>query len=352
MHMVTIGADLHKRTHTVVAVDDNGRRLAERSVGATPAGHLELLTWARERFPERRWALEDCRHLSRRLERDLVLAGEAVVRVPPKLMAGARRSGREPGKSDPIDALAVARAALREPDLPVARLDGPEREIRLLVDHREDLVAERTRAQNRLRWHLHELTPGEEPVARGLDRRIVLDRLAADLESRTGTVARIAAELVARIRELTSVIDRLEREIGERVASLAPTLLALPGCGALTAAKLVGEAAGIERFRSSSAFARHNGSAPVPVWSANSGRHRLSRTGNRQLNVALHRIAITQIRLAGRGRDYVAKRRAAGDTKTEAIRALRRHISDEVYRRMRDDDHLRATGQAALATAA
>jgi transposase len=350
--MVTIGADLHKRTHTVVAVDDNGRKLAERTVPATPAGHPQLLEWAKERFPERRWALEDCRHLSRRLERDLVTAGEAVLRVPPKLMAGARRSGREPGKSDPIDALAVARAALREPDLPVARLDGPERDVRLLLDHRDDLVAERTRAQNRLRWHLHELTPGDEPVSRGLDRRNVLDALGARLSGTEGTVARIAAELVTRIRELTGAIDRLEREIADRVASLAPTLLALEGCGPLTAAKLVGETAGISRFRSASAFARHNGSAPVPVWSANSGRHRLSRTGNRQLNLALHRIAITQMRLESRGREYIAKRRAAGDTKTEAIRALRRHISDEVYRRMRHDEGLRAASQAPLAMAA
>ena len=350
--MVTIGADLHKRTHTAVAVDEQGRRLAETTLPATPAGHLALLAWAQARFPERRWALEDCRHLSRRLERDLLVAGEAVVRVPPKLMAGARRSGREPGKSDPIDALAVARAALREPDLPVARLDGPERELRLLVDHRDDLVAERTRAQARLRWHLHELSPGEEPAPRSLDRRIVLDALERRLVLLEGTVARIAAELVARIRDLTLVIDRLEREIGSLVADLAPTLLALPGCGSLTAAKLLGETAGIGRFRSAAAFARHNGSAPVPVWSANSGRHRLSRTGNRQLNLALHRIAVTQIRLEGRGRDYLAKRMAAGDSKTEAIRALRRRISDEVYRRMRDDEQHQATRQADLAMAA
>ena len=350
--MVTIGADLHKRSHTVVAVDETGRRLAERTVAATPAGHLELLTWARDRFPGCRWALEDCRHLSRRLERDLVTAGESVVRVPPKLMAGARRSGREPGKSDPIDALAVARAALREPDLPVARLDGPEREVRLLVDHRDDLVAERTRAQNRLRWHLHELFPGEGPAPRSLDRRHVLDTLEDRSAGIDGTVARIARDLVARVRELTMVIDRLQREIEARIRPLAPNLLALEGCGALTAAKLVGEAAGIVRFRSASAFARHNGSAPVPVWSANSGRHRLSRTGNRQINVALHRIAITQMRLDGRGKDYIAKRRAAGDSSTEAIRALRRRISDEVFRRMRHDDDLQATGQAPLALAA
>jgi transposase len=350
--MVTIGADLHKRSHTLVAVDEQGRKLGEVTAPATPAGHLVLLDWAEARFPERRWALEDCRHLSRRLERDLLVAGESVVRVPPKLMAGARRSGREPGKSDPIDALAVARAALREPDLPVARLDGPEREVRLLVDHRDDLVAERTRAQARLRWHLHELTPGEEPSPRSLDRRHVLDGLEARLAELEGTVARIAAELVSRIRELTAAIDGLEHEISRLVAGLAPSLLALPGCGPLTAAKLVGETAGIGRFRSAAAFARHDGTAPVPVWSADSGRHRLSRTGNRQLNLALHRIAVTQIRLGGRGRDYLAKRMAAGDSKTEAIRALRRRISDEVYRRMRQDEAYRATSQVPLAMAA
>src|SRR5882672_9640735 len=107
--MITIGVDSHKRTHTVVAVDGNGRRLAEKTLATTPAGHLELVRWSR-RWRERRWALEDCRHLTRRLEADLVRAGELVVRVPPKLMAGTRRSTREPGKSDPIDALSVARA--------------------------------------------------------------------------------------------------------------------------------------------------------------------------------------------------------------------------------------------------
>ena len=349
--MVTIGADLHKRWHTAVAVDDNGSRLAERTVRATPAGHLELLAWA-ERWDERRWALEDCRHLSRRLEADLVRGGESVVRVSPKLMAGARRSSREPGKSDPIDALAVARAALREPDLPVAQLDGAEREVRLLVDHRDDLVGERTRAQDRLRWHLHELTPGDEPVARGLDRQHVLAALEVRLSGLSGVVARIAAELVARIRELTTVIDRLEREIARLVADLAPTLLTLQGCGALTAAKLVGEVAGIGRFRSAAAFARHDGTAPVPVWSGNQTRHRLSRGGNRQINVALHRIAITQLQRPGKGRDYLASRMAGGDTKTEAIRLLRRRVSDEVYRRMRLDEATRAACQESLAMAA
>lgn len=348
--MIVIGIDSHKRTHTAVAIDGTGRKLAEKTLPATSAGHLELVRWA-ARFSERRFALEDCRHLSRRLSSDLLRAGEAVVPVPPKLMAGARRSSREPGKSDPIDALAVARAALRE-DLPTATLDGPDREVRLLVDHREDLVAERTRIENRLRWHLHELDPGSEPPTRSLDRAVVLAALERDLAAAPGIVGRIARELVSRIRELTAAINELEREIGRLVADLAPSLLELVGCGPLTAAKLVGETAGVGRFRSRAAFARHNGTAPLPVWSGNTERHRLSRTGNRQLNVALHRIAITQLQREGPGRMYIDRRRTMGDTKTEAIRALRRRISDEVFRRMRDDEAARAASPSGLAVAA
>jgi len=213
-------------------------------------------------------------------------------------------------------------------------------------------VAERTRAQNRLRWHLHELDPGTEPPARALDRAVVLTALEARLAGQPGTVARIARELVGRIRELTTTINALEREIGRLVADLAPSLLALTGCGPLTAAKLVGETAGIGRFRSAAAFARHNGSAPLPVWSGNTERHRLSRTGNRQLNVALHRIAITQLQREGPGKTYLEHRRALGNTKTEAIRALRRRISDEVFRRMRHDEAARVAESSRLAAAA
>ncbi len=348
--MVVIGLDAHKRTHTVVAVDGTGRKLGERTVSTSPAGHLELLRWVR-RWRERTWALEDCRHLTRRLERDLLAAGERVVRVPPKLMAGTRRSNREPGKSDPIDALSVARAALREPGLPTARLDGLERELRLLVDHREDLVVDRTGHQERLRWFLVELGIAEPP-ARSLDRAVVLDRLAAELADRTEPVARFARDLLIRIRELTAAVDALEREIRVLASQVAPSLLALTGCGHLTAAKLVGQTAGITRFRSRAAFARHNGTAPVPVWSGNTVRHRLNRGGDRQLNVALHRIAITQLQRPGPGKEYLAKRMAAGDTKTEAIRALRRRLSDEVFRRLMTDETDRIQALTALTVAA
>lgn len=197
--MMVIGIDAHKRSHTAVTVDEMGRQGFVKTVGTTTQDHLRLLKWAVGFAEERLWAIEDCRHLTRRLERDLIAAGESVVRVSPKLMAHVRDSARSYGKSDPIDALAVARAALREPDLPIARLDGIEREIRLLVDHREDLVAERTRIIARLRWHLHELDPGWTAPTK-LERHSAFDKVKAHLSDHndgamvpaTGTAARRA----------------------------------------------------------------------------------------------------------------------------------------------------------------
>jgi transposase len=348
--MVVLGIDAHKRTHTVVAVDEAGRRLGVKVTQSTStAAHLDLVVWAGRFGPGRRWAVEDCRHLSRRLERDLLGAGEVIVRVPPKLMAHCRDSARTYGKSDPIDALAVARAALREPGLPAARLDGPERELRLLTDHREDLVGERTRMLNRLRWHLHELDPGWDPKPRSLRSRKNITAVASRLAGMDGMVARIAADLTRRIAALSADISALEQEITVLAGALAPSLLDLDGAAALTAAKIVAETAGIGRFRSKDAFARHNGTAPLPVWSGNQVRHRLSRTGNRQLNCAVHRIAVTQIRCSPPAQAYLKNRIAAGNTKAEALRALKRRISDAVYRALQADTAILAApvGQAA-----
>ncbi len=152
-------------------------------------------------------------------------------------------------------------------------------------------------------------------------------------------VAEIATELVGLIGELTARINQLERRIAELVAVIAPNLLELDGCGSLSAAKIVGETADVTRFRSRGAYAMNNGTAPIPVSSGNYTRFRLNRGGNRQLNAAMHRIALTQTRLSGRGHDYLDQRMAAGDTRKQALRALRRRISDEVYRRLwRDHD--------------
>lgn len=345
--MVTLGVDAHKRTHTIVAVDQHGRQIAERTIGTTTKDHLGLLRWAAQLGDDRAWAVEDCRHLSRRLERDLLAAGESIVRVPPKLMAGTRNSARTFGKSDPIDALAVARAALREPDLPVVRLDGPERNARLLTDHRESLVAERTRVICRLRWHLHELDPSWEPNARALDRASAYDAIDEHIAGLDGIIARLARTLVARCRQITLEIDQLTAEISELVERLAPSLIAVPGCGPLTAVKILGETAGVERFKSKDAYARHNGTAPLPVWSSNKARHRLSRTGNRQLNAALHRIAMTQARCHPPARAMMARRKESGDSGREALRILKRRLSDVIYTALRADIIARAKPAAA-----
>ena len=177
------------------------------------------------------------------------------MRVPTKLMAHARDGARSYGKSDPIDALAVAKAAQREPDLPAVRLDGPAREVRLLSDHRDHLVAERTRVINRLRWRLHELDPDNEPPARDLRRPKHLNQVEARLTTYDGLVARLAGELLVSCRQLTERIHEFDRELDSLVAQLAPTLLSICRCATLTAAKILGETADVRRFRSRHAFA-------------------------------------------------------------------------------------------------
>src|SRR4051812_18552383 len=275
--------------------------------------------------------------MTRRLERDLIAAGESIVRVSPKLMADVRDSARTYGKSDPIDALAVARAALREPELPVAGLDGAERELRLLIDHREDLIAERTRIISRLRWHLHELDPGWLPPA-NIDRTSAFTAITAHLNTcaEGGLVLWLARRLVEYLQVMTLEINALTAEITERVTAVAPSLLAIVGCGPLTAAKILGETAQVRRFRSKDAFARLNGTAPIPVWSSNKQRHRLSRTGNRQLNAALHRIAMTQARMHPPAKNYWAaesrRRRRNGSTTDPQTSTLRRRLPSHPHR--------------------
>jgi transposase len=328
--MIVIGVDVHKHSLTAVAVDEAGRMLDEKTVAAADG---ELLAWAEGLAEERLWALEDCRQLTRWLERGLVAAGEQLVRVPPKLMAPERRAGRARGKSDPIDALAVARAALREPGLSRPRADEqPFRELKLLVDHRDDLVDERRRAQQRLRWHLHQLDPSLAVPARRLDRPSQLDRVTRWLARREQDVqVRIARELVSRCRTLTRSILELDRELEQRTAQTAPALLQLPGCGTLTAAKLLAELGPIDRFDTDAQLARHSGVAPLEASSGRVQRHRLDRGGNRQLNAAFHRIAITQARYHPPARAYLERKHAEGKSRREAIRCLKRQLARVVF---------------------
>jgi transposase len=333
--MIVIGADPHKRTHTVCAVDAaTGELRSSETVAASKAGHARLLAWGRGLGDGRVWAIEDCRHVSGGLERSLIDAGERVVRVTPKLMAGQRRSARQRGKSDEIDALAVARAALREgiDKLPTAHLDEAALELKLLSDHRDNLVADRTDSQRRLRWHLHDLWPGYDIPAAALDRTIWLDKTGRRL-ARTDQTARVrvSRDLIRSIRQSLRQERNLEKEIAALVKDQAPQLLDIPGCGPLTAARIIAETAGAQRFKTDAQFARLAGVAPIPASTGNTNRHRLDRQGNRRLNCAIHRIAITQARTHPPARTYLNRKQTEGKTTKEAIRALKRHLARTIH---------------------
>src|SRR3954470_2191489 len=237
--MIVLGADPHERSHTVAAVATaTGELRGEQTVAVGRRGFGALLRWARSLDGERVWALEDCRHVSGSLERFLIARGERVLRIPTHLTATARRSARQRGKSDPIDALNVARAALREglESFPAAHLDGPELDLRLLVDHRERLVAHRVELNNTLLWHLHDLwpelqLPGSSLFSKKWSTRIA--RRLARAEQRLRV--RIARDELRRLRELTETIRALAREITQLVEQIAPQLLAEPGFGPLIA---------------------------------------------------------------------------------------------------------------------
>jgi len=337
--MIVIGVDVHKHSLTAVAVDEVGRPLAERT-GPVEDG---LVAWARSVAPGRLlWAVEDCRHVTRGFEQMLLAAGERLVRVPPRLTGPERRRGRTRGKSDQLDALAVARAALREPRLDSPRPQEPRlRELKLLVDHRDDLVAERRRCQQRLRWHLHELDPSLRVPLGALDRTVWLERLRRQLARHEQTTqARIARELLGRCRELTRSISELDRELQARMQRTAPRLLELAGCGPISGAKLVCEIGPIGRFASDAQLARHAGVAPLDASSGKHQRYRLDRGGNRQLNCALHRIAVTQGRTYAPARAYLERKQNEGKSRREAIRCLKRQLARTVYTTLKTESAL------------
>jgi len=331
--MIVIGVDTHKGSHALAAVDEGtGKVRGSRQIKADGPGHLVAVRWARELDEERVWAIEDCRSCSRRLEQALLAAGERVVRVPPNRMGASRKGEREPGKSDEIDALAVARAVVKDgvERFPVAYLNEQAMEIRLLLEHRNDLVGERTRTVNRLRWHLLELCPELEASLKrkALNQPRTLDRVDRQLRKLpTGARVRIAREQISCLRGLNRDVEQLAAELAELVTAHRPQLLAEQGCGTLTAAILIGHTAGNERFHSEAAFGLQTGTAPIPCSSGKRTQHRLNRGGDRQLNHALHIIAVTRAQHDPATKEYLARKEAEGKTKKGALRSLKRHLA-------------------------
>ena len=330
--MIVVGVDTHKGSHALAAVDEGTSRVrGHREIKANDAGHPAAVRWVRGLDDERVWAIDDCRHVSRRLEQALLAAGERVVRVPPHRMGASRRGERERGKSDQIDSLAVARAVVNDgiEKFPAAFLDERAMEIRLLSDHRHDLVVERTRTINRLRWHLVVLSPELEASLkkRSLDQTPVLDRV--DRRPRrmsAGARVRVRREQVSQIRGLTRQVNALESQLAALVQAHRPQLLAEKACGALTAAILIGRTAGAERFASDASFALQSATAPIKCSSGQRDRHRLKprRGPPAQPRAAHHRDHPRPTRPC---HPEVPRKEGEGKTKKGALRCLKRHLA-------------------------
>jgi transposase len=332
MKKVLIGVDPHKASVAVAVVDEVGELLERASFPQNRAGLRALERWAK-RFPERRWAVENASGLGRHLAQRLAASGESVVDVPPKLSARVRvLSTGNARKNDGLDALATALAAWRNERLPTVDPEAGSEVLRLLSERREDLVAERTRALNRLHGLLRDLVPGGVPGMLSSHRaaRIlhgIRPQNTSDLLRR-----RLASEVLRDIRALERKIADLNERIEAEVEVSGTTLTEIFGVGPILAAKIIGTVANVRRFSTKAHFASYSGTAPVEASSGEVVRHRLSLAGNRRLNNALHMVAVCQARSNVRGGAYYRKKLAEGKSRKEALRCLKRRISDVVFK--------------------
>jgi transposase len=328
--MRALGIDTHKATLTACLIDEIGMAVAEATFPSDPAGFTAVLAWLRDHGGVERIGLEGSASYGAGAARFLLAAGEAAVEVPPQLSHRERLRTRRAGKSDPGDALAIARVTQREAELPPVRLPDASREIGLLVKAREDLVAEATRIRNRLHADLVVLVPGYGTTAANLVAERHRKRVSQLLRRLPGIHAELARDRLARLERLAAEARAHERRIEALVAD--HPLRTLPGAGALVTAKLIGEAGDVRRFRSADAFAMLAGVAPIPASSGQVSRMRLNRGGNRQLNRALFSIAFAQVRTHPPAQAFVARKRAEGKSWREAIRALKHHLAPIVFR--------------------
>jgi transposase len=335
---VMIGVDPHKATHTAVAIDGCEVELAKLKVRASKRQSAQLLTWAAE-FEDRAWAVESAAGLGYLLAQQLLAAGETVLDVPATLAARVRVLGTgRSDKNDPNDARSVAIAALRAPALSVVRAEDHVSVLRLLAKRNLDLGRWRNKVCCRLHALVAELIPG------GIATEIVVAQASELLEGLQpeGATARerhrMALELVEDLVHIDIQGRESRRRITAAVAASGTTLTDIFGVGPVIAAMLIGYTGDPRRFATEHRYAAYNGTAPVEFSSAGRKTHRLSRRGNRTLNHAIHMAAVTQIRHAhSPGRGYYDRKVAEGKTRREALRALKRRISDVIYRHLIDD---------------
>jgi transposase len=337
--------DPHKRSATVEVVDDRGRVLAVGRYGTDKSGYAAMLEAGRG-YPDRLWAIEGCNGIGKHLAHRLVHDGETVVDVPAKLSAQARVFATGNGrKTDPVDAHSVAMVALRTPSLVRVEVDDDLVVLGMLVDRRDELGRARTQTINRLHKLLLELFPGGAPqyLSSHKAQALIATIKPRDLVGKTRR--RLAVELIVELEGIDKKIKTIKKELTALVEARDSSLMTLTGIGPSSAARLLADVGDIHRFADRDKFASWNGTAPLDASSGEQTRHRLSRAGNRRINRALHIMAVVQLRHRTEGRAYFDAKKAAGKTSMEAMRALKRRLSNVVYTQMLTDQKRReATG--------
>jgi len=335
MGRVVIGMDPHKRSATIEIIDEHEQVLARGRFGTDTDGYRAMLAAGRQ-FPERVWAVEGCAGIGRHIAQRLVADGEPVLDVPAKLSARVRVFDTGQGrKTDPVDAHSVAVAGLRSPGLRAVVADDATVALRLLVDRRDELGRARTETISRIHHLLLELVPGgaKKFLTRG-QASYLLRTAPAPVGIAAQTRHQLACELIDELTTIDAKIRAADKQLRQLVAAAGSSLIQLNGIGPSGAARLIGDIANIGRFRTAAHFASWNGTAPIEASSGDQRRHRLSRAGNRRINRVLHIMAIVQLRHDTPGRAYYRRRLAEGKTTMEALRALKRHLSDVVYKQM------------------
>lgn len=334
---VGIGIDPHKSTITAASADELGRLGVFREFPNDPQGHQAVWGWVRARGDKRIIGIECSGTYGAALARFLLAAGEDVREIPPAVVHKERSARPSKGKSDVVDALAAARSVVRDDTLSSVRLNPVAEELGLLTTRRDQLKCARNQAQNRAHAQLIILRPGYQEKVPSL-RSKKHQRQARLLLRRDHSLrAVIVRDLLNEIGRLESAMDKLEAQIRIALERSGTSLLQEFGVGPVTAAKIIGEVGDIRHFRSKAAFAMFSGTAPLEASSGPKRRHRLNRGGNRQLNYALHMVAATRRRADAESKAYVARQIARGKTDKEALRALKRQLSNRIYRCLVND---------------
>jgi transposase len=335
-----IGLDVHKDTIAAAALNPSGVLAAEATFENTEHGHVELYDWVVANSSDARCGLEPSGGVGHAAAALLQQHGLSVVLVSSRLSAREAIRNQRRGKTDPGDALAIARVVARETRLPQFHHGGAHEDLKLLADHRDQLHSERTRVCNRLHADLAIAYPGyQRSIGRALTSRRALLHAGELLRDDRSIRADLCRQRIARLHDIDGELRQISLQLEALVEATGTTLTAIVGISTVVAARLLGEVGDARRFPTPSTFAAGNGTAPLDASSGRHERHRLNRGGNRRLNRALYTVAITQTRHDQRAIDYLSRKRAAGKTRREALRCLKRRLSDVIYRTMIDDAH-------------